>query len=137
MARETVRDVVRSLERAAPVDQWTMLCFLAGQRVELDADERNAAVRRAELLLATGGDPRRKVELFGRAVTAVAEDLDSEAARAQLGEGLAALRAETEGLRGAGEALRLLQRDPDLAWQCFACALIAEELAAEGVADAE
>jgi hypothetical protein len=132
MPRGTVRDVVRSLERAAPEDQWTMLCFLAGEQVRLDPEERNAALRRAELLLATGGDPRRKLELYGRAVTAVADDLDSAAARADLNAGLAALVSETTGLRGAGEALRLLLRDADLAWQCFACALVAEELASEG-----
>jgi hypothetical protein len=131
VARRTVRDWIRSLERAEPEDQWTLLCFVAGRDVTLDEHEVNAALRRAELLLATGGDPRRKLELYGRAVTAVAEDLDDPAARAQLRGGLEALAAEAEGLRGAGEALRLLLRDGDLAWQCFACALVAEELAGD------
>ena len=115
MARQTVRDVVRGLERA-PVDElWTSLAYVAGQRVEFDEAERNAALRRAELLLATGGDPRRPLELWGRAVTAVADELDSAAARSQLADGLAALRDETEGLRAAGEALRILAADLELA----------------------
>lgn len=129
MARETVRDWIRSIERAEPEEQWTFLCFLGGQQVTIDPDELNGALRRAELLLAAGGDPRRRLALYGRAVTAIAEDLDSPAARSALAAGLGALAAEAEGLQGAGEALRLLQADPDLAWQCFAMALLAEELA--------
>jgi hypothetical protein len=131
MARGTLRDVIRTLERAPAEEMWTALAFLAGERVELDEDERNAAVRRAELLLATGGDPHRPLELYGRAVSAVAADLDGSAAREQLAAGLAALEADTAGLRGAGEALRLLRADSDLAWQAFAAALLADELSDE------
>jgi hypothetical protein len=128
VARESVRDWIRTVERSEPEEQWTVLCFLAGQHVELDPDERHAALRRAELLLAAGGDPRRTLELYGRAVTAVAEDLDTPAARTELDAGLASLEPEAEGLRGAREALHLLQSDSDLAWQCFACALLADSL---------
>lgn len=134
MARKSVRDWIRSVERAEPEEQWALLCFLAGEAVTLDADELNAALRRSQLLLATGGDPRRRLALYGRAVTALADDLDTPAARAELAAGLASLAAEAEGLQGAGEALRLLQRDPDLAWQCFALGLLAEELADDGEA---
>jgi hypothetical protein len=132
VARGTVRDFIRSVERAGQEDQWIMLCFLAGRSVRLDPDELKAALRRAELLLATGGDPRRELELFGRAATSLAADLDEPGARARLTAGLEALGTEAAGLRGAGEALRLLLRDGDLAWQCYACALLAEELADEG-----
>jgi hypothetical protein len=132
LSRSTIRDLIRAVERAEPDEQWVTLCFVAGRGVELDPDEVSASLRRAELLLATGGDPRRKLELYGRAVTAVADDLDSEGARAELRDGLVALQSEVDGLRGASEALRVLARDTDLAWQCFACALVAEELAAEG-----
>jgi hypothetical protein len=134
VARRTIRDWLRSVERADPEEQWTLLCFLAGADVELDEAEVKAALRRAELLLATGGDPRRRLELYGRAVTAVADDLDAPAARGELHTGLERLAAEAAGLRGAQEAIRLLLRDPDLAWQCYACALVAEELADEGAA---
>ncbi len=129
MARETIRDWVRSLERAEPADQWTMLCFFAGRGVELDEDELNAAVRRAELLLAAGGDPRRRLDPFGRAATALADDLDSSQRRAQLGAGLDALVGEVAGLRGARESLALLRSDSDLAWRAYATSLLAEALA--------
>jgi hypothetical protein len=131
VARQTVRDWIRSLERAEQEEQWIVLCFLARGAVELEPEALNAALRRSELLLATGGDPRRRLELYGRAVTSLAQDLDSPARRAQLATGLEALEPEAAGLRGAGEALRLLRADADLAWQCFACALVADELAGE------
>jgi hypothetical protein len=125
------RDWIRAAEHADPHEQWALLCFLAGRSVNLDEGELHAALRRSELLLATGGDPRRPLELYGRAVTALAEDLDDPTARAELAAGLEALSPEIEGLRGAAEAQRLLGRDGDLAWQCFAMALLAEELAGE------
>ena len=131
MTRETIRGLVRSLERAEPEEQWQLLCFLAGRDVELDPEEANGALRRAELLLVSGGDPRRTLDLHGRAVSAVARDLDKPQRRHQLDAGLAALESETEGLRGASEALRLLRADPDLAWQCYAAALLAEELGSD------
>ena len=131
MARETIRDWVRSLERAEPSEQWTILCFFAGGSVAIDEDELNAAVRRAELLLAAGGDPHRPLDPFGRAATALADDLDTPGRRAQLREGLESLRAEVAGLRGARESLGLLLSDDDLAWQSFATSLLAEALADE------
>ncbi len=131
MARETIRDWVRSLERAEPTEQWTVLCFFAGRSVAIDDDERNAAIRRAELLLAAGGDPHRPLDPFGRAATALADDLDSPERRAQLRTGLESLREEAAGLRGAREALQLLLSDGDLAWQTFATSILAEALAEE------
>jgi len=129
MAQNALRDWIRAAEHSEPHEQWALLCFLAGRSVAIDENELNAALRRSELLLAAGGDPRRPLELYGRAVTALAEDLDDLLLREQLAAGLAALTPEVEGLRGAAEALRLLARDPDLAWQCYAMALLAEELA--------
>jgi hypothetical protein len=131
MPKNRVRDWVRSTEHAPPEEQWTLLCFLAGRSVTVAEAELHAALRRAELLLATGGDPRRPLELYGRAVTALADDLDEPSLREELAEGLAALEPEIEGLRGATEALRLLGRDRDLAWQCYAMSLLAEHLADE------
>ena len=131
MAWETIRDWVRSVERAEPAEQWTMLCFFAGRQVVVGEDEVNAAVRRAELLLAAGGDPRRQLDPFGRAATALADDLDTPGRRAELLAGLEALVTEVEGLRGAREALALLLTDHDLAWKAYATSLLAEALAEE------
>jgi hypothetical protein len=131
VAQETIRDWVRALERADPAEQWTVLAFFAGRGVAIDEDELNAAIRRAELLLAAGGNPRRELDPFGRAATAVADDLDTAERRAQLRVGLVGLRAEVEGLRGAREALSLLLDDGDLAWTVYAASLLAEALAEE------
>jgi hypothetical protein len=105
-----------------------MLCFIAGRQVTLPGEEANAAVRRAELLLAAGGDPHRRLELFGRAVTALARDLDAPDRRRELARGLGALASGVSGLRGGSESLRLLLADEHLAWQCYAAALLADEL---------
>jgi len=131
MPKNRLRDWVRSTEHSSPEEQWVLLCFLAGQSVTVDMAELHASLRRSELLLAAGGDPRRPLELYGRAVTALAEDLDDPILRAELAAGLEALQPEIEGLRGATEALRLLGRDSDLAWQCYAMSLLAEHLADE------
>jgi hypothetical protein len=131
VVRETIRDWIRSVERAEPAEQWTMLCFFAGRRVTVADEELNAAVRRAELLLAAGGDPRRRLDPFGRATTALADDLDTPERRAQLHTGLEQLAPEVEGLRGARESLALLLSDHDLAWRAYATSLLAEALADE------
>ncbi len=108
-----------------------MLCFFAGRAVAVDDAELNAAVRRAELLLAAGGDPHRALDPFGRAATSLADDLDTPVRRAALQAGLGALRDEVAGLRGARESLALLLSDPDLAWRAYATSLLAEALAEE------
>jgi hypothetical protein len=119
------------LEQASGEDRWMLLCFLAGRHVVLDPGELHGALRRAELLLAAGGDPRRPLELRGRAVTAVAADLDAPAARDQLRHGLETLLEEAAGSSAEVEVeVQRLLADGDLAWQCFACAVLAEALAA-------
>ena len=45
-----------------------MLAYLAGQAIELDAEELNGARRRALLLVAAGGDPHRELDVDDRAV---------------------------------------------------------------------
>ncbi len=107
----------------------TALSFVASLQVEFDDDERHATLRRAELLLAAGGNPRRELDLGDRVVTAVADDLDSPAARAQLRSALEALAAETVDLAETDAARLRLLGDPDLAWLCFARALLADAVA--------
>lgn len=126
-----MRALLESLEGAPADELLTALAYLAGQGVVLDDDELRGATRRSLQLLAAGGDPRRELELHGRAVTALAADLDGPAVRAALAAGLAAVRDEAEGLAAVCEAARALLADPDLAWQAFACATLAEQLADE------
>ena len=105
-----------------------MLAYVAGQSVELDPDELRAARRRAVFLLAAGGDPHRELELDGRAVTALADDLDAPERRAQLAAGLQELRAQAAGLPRLAATLDRLIGDADLVWRAYAAALVAEEL---------
>jgi hypothetical protein len=123
-----VRELLTSLERGG-AELATSLAYLAGTSVELDAGEVRAALRRAELLLAAGGDPRRELEPDGRAVTALADDLDGAEPRAQLREALERLAAEADGLPRVSAALSKLLADDGLAWRAFACARLAEALA--------
>jgi len=123
-----MRELLERLE-AGPGDNLLLgLAWLAGQDVELDPDEVKATLRRAELLLASGGDPHRELELDGRAVTAVADDLDDPAARDQLEDSLARLTTASEGLTAVSDGLARLRAQPDLAWQSYACALLAEAI---------
>ncbi len=107
------------------------LALLAGRDVELDEDELRGARRRAVQLLATGGDPRRGLDLEGRAVTALAADLDSRGRRTALGAGLGALRPAVEDLPEIRSRLERLAADEELAWRWFACTLLAEEIEGE------
>jgi hypothetical protein len=106
------------------------LALVAGESVDVDVDERRAALRRAMLLLAAGGDPHEGLALDGRAVTSLAAELDTDARRDDLRRGLGELREATGKLElpSVGAALAELE-DGELAWRSFACALLAEEVA--------
>ena len=123
-----MRELLELLEAGPGDNLLPGLAWLAGHDVELDPDELKATLRRAELLLASGGDPHRELELDGRAVTAVADDLDDPAARDQLEDSLARLATASEGLTGVSDGLARLRAQPDLAWQSYACALLAEAI---------
>jgi hypothetical protein len=100
--------------------ELVVLAFLAGQEVPLAEDERNAAVRRALLIFASGGDLHREPALDDPAVLELAGDLDTPERRASL-------QAAVRQLEG-GERLR---DDPELAWHAYACALLAEAIGEE------
>ena len=97
-------------------DELVPLAWLAGRSLGLDEDELRGPIRRAMLLLASGGDPTREdgLALDGRAVTALADELLTEERRKRLVAELRELGADV---------------DPELAWSAFACSLLAEELA--------
>ncbi len=108
-----------------------VLASVAGAEVRLDGEERAGAVRRALLLLAAGGDPTRGLDLGGRAVRALAADLDDPERREILASALARLASEAQGLPHVSEALRGLLDAPDVAWRAYACSLLAAALGAD------
>lgn len=105
------------------------LAYVAAQELDLDETELASARRRALLVLASGGDPRRELEPDGRAVAGVAAELDSPARREALQATLRRLSEQADGLPEVSAALDRLLGDDDLAWRWAACALLAEELA--------
>jgi hypothetical protein len=110
-------------------DPLPVLAYVAGQALDLEDEELNGARRRALLLVATGGDPHRELEVDDRAVKALAEDLYTDERRAELGRSIDALVLRVRELSIAREAALFLAADVDLAWRLFALGLLAEELA--------
>jgi hypothetical protein len=104
------------------------LVYLVREEVLLDEDELHGALRRSILLLATGGDPRRGLDLDDRAVTALADDLDAPAHRAELLAGLEDVAELLAGLPHLSARIVALRAEPDRAWRTLALALLANEL---------
>jgi len=115
-------------EAAAETDVRPALALLAARDLVIEPNELGPPLRRAMLLLAAGGDPHRELELDGRAVTALAAELDRPERRAEVSRGLEALREEAAGLANVSPALEELLLDAGLAWSAYACALLADEL---------
>jgi hypothetical protein len=110
-------------------DALAVLAWLAGAELAIPEEELTGALRRGVLLLAAGGDPHRALVLDGRAVVAVANDLDTPERRDALDLGLAALEGEANGLPTVTVALESLRSDRPLAWRSYAAGLLGEELA--------
>jgi hypothetical protein len=107
-----------------------VLASVAGRDVHVDAAEARGAARRALVLLGAGGDPARGLDLHGRAVTAMADDLRTVDRQLALEEGIRQLRVEASGLPHVSEAVHALAEAPDVAWRAYAASLLAEELGA-------
>lgn len=126
--RPVLSQIEEMLAAGGEEEGLVSIALVAGSELELPDDELNGALRRAVLLLAAGGDPHRELELHGRAVTALAADLDAPARREHVLARLADLRRPAAGLPLVEGALARLLADRDLAWQAFACAVLAHEL---------
>jgi hypothetical protein len=128
---------LESLEQALAEDDGTetlatalvVLATVGGREVHLDETEAVAAARRALLLLSAGGDPDRGLDLHGRAVTAMADDLRTVDRQIALEEGLRQLRVQAEGLPHVSEALHGLVDAPDVAWRAYTAGILAQALA--------
>ena len=133
MSEIDVRSVLEQLEGGTAGDDELAapLAFLAAQAIDLDASELHAARRRALLLLASGGDPRRELDAGGRAARSLAADLETPERTERLHAALARAREQASGLPHVGAAADFLMREPDAAWRWVALALLAEELTGE------
>ena len=120
--------LARSEDRAELATALVVLAAVAGENVAFDEDEVHGASRRALYLLAAGGDPERGLDLNGRAVTALADDLRTVDRQLALENGISELRAQAKGLPHVSEAVHALADAPDVAWRAFACSLLAEQL---------
>jgi hypothetical protein len=105
-----------------------VLATVAGRKVHVDEDEARGPVRRALLLLSAGGDPGRGLDLHGRAVTAMADDLRTVDRQIALEEGLKQVRLQAEGLPHVSEALHGLIDAPDVAWRAYTAGILAQVL---------
>jgi len=117
-----------ALREATPDAAAAMLALVALDQVRFDADELAGAVRRALLVLASGGDLRRELSLDDRAVTGLAADIDDPGRRIELEAALRVLRARTDELPAAAAALDALLDDQERAWRALATAVLAGEL---------
>ena len=130
-----LRGVLEQLDEAlagvGPAEAASTIAFLAVPRVTIDDEELRAARRRALLVLAAGGDPRRELDPAGPPVRILADDLETPERRAELDAALTELATPAKGLENVARVLETLRRDPELAWRSLACALLAEELAEE------
>ena len=126
--RQILEHLEPSLREASPDAAAATIALVAADQVDFDRTTLDAAVRRALLVLASGGDLRRELSLDDRAVTGLASDLEDPARRAELGAALQNLRAHTDDLPAAASAVQALLDDPDRAWKALAAAVLADEL---------
>lgn len=113
----------------AAAETLAALGFLAAQSLDVDAGELAAARRRAVFVLASGGDPHRRLDLDAPAVATLARDIADPLQQARVAEALAGLRADAHDLPRVRDALDRLLGNPELAWRAVCCALLAEEIA--------
>jgi len=112
-------------------EMLVVLCWLVHDRVGIPEPELKAARRRAMLVLASGGDPHRDLELDSVAAARLADELDTPDRRHELLAALDRIAPSAEGLSSVVAALETMRSDPGLAWRSFALALIADEIAGE------
>ena len=126
---DALDDLLTRVDAGELGDPLPVIAYIAGQAVEIDAEDLNGARRRALLLVAAGGDPHRDLEVDDRAVKALATDLHTAERRAQLGRSIDALVLRVRERPVAREAALFLAGDIDLAWRLFSLSLLAEEIA--------
>jgi hypothetical protein len=113
-------------------DPLPVLAYAAGQQVEVEEAELNAARRRAITVRAAGGDVHRELDVDDVAVKRLAVELYSAERRARLGAAVDELVLRARDLPHVRDAVLYLAKDVDLAWRLYALGLVAEELGDSG-----
>jgi hypothetical protein len=129
--RQILEHLEPTLREASPDAAAATIALVALERIGFEGEHLSAAVRRALLVLAAGGDLRRELSLDDGAVIGLAADLDAPERRADLDAALAALRRDADGLPAAAAAVDDLTADKDRAWLALAAAILGNELAEE------
>jgi hypothetical protein len=109
----------------APVALWV------ARHASFDAQALHAALRRAQLVLAAGGDPHRDLSPDDVAVARLAEELDSPTCRLEVERQLGRLEEAAADLPAVSGAVAVLRADRDRAWRWVALAVLADELVEE------
>jgi len=125
---DAVQALLERVEAGELGDPLPVLAYVAGQRVEIEPGELNAAKRRAITVVAAGGDVHRDLSVDDVAVKRLAVELFSDERRAQLGAGVDELALRARTLPRVREASLFLAAETELAWRLFALALVADEL---------
>ena len=123
-----MQELLERLERGEVGDPLPVLAYVAGRDVDPGEDEVREAQRRALLLLAAGGDPRRELTVDEPAVKSIAGDLFSDGRRARLGAAIDDLVLRARDLPRVRAAALFLAADVDLAWRLYGLGLLAEGL---------
>jgi hypothetical protein len=116
---EAVAELLGAIEGGGLGDPLPLLAYIAGQQVELPRAELDGARRRALLIRAAGGDPRREPDLDDRSAKSLALDLHTEARCRELAEALDGLAPLARDLPRVRAAVVFLAADLDLAWRLF------------------
>lgn len=128
MPDDWLDELEASLASSELADAVVTVAFVAGREVPVEPEDFHAAVRRALLVLASGGDPNRGLDLEGPAVERLADELDAPERRAALEAGLRALAGAAGARPHVAETAHALLAAPERAWRAYACAALAESL---------
>jgi len=126
---DEVQAFLERVEAGELGDPLPVLAYVAGQGVEIEAAELNAAKRRAITVLAAGGDVHRELSVDEIAVKRLATELYTDGRRAELGAAVDELARRARALPRVREAVLFLAGEVDLTWRLFALGLVAEDLA--------
>ena len=126
-----LRAALEHVEVSGPseADAAAAVAFAASLSVPLDETALAAPLRRALLLLAAGGDPHRALDVDGRAVRALAVELEALVGDDELAAAFGSVHARARGLPAIEAAAAVLAADPARGRSALALALLGAELA--------